>query len=206
MTKVVWSRTTRIAIAAITFGSVSCGDLTREGQSPAYLIVRSLEAAQGHATDEFFGSLLSDVVTVIDDVAGVYNDVGRVTFSLGLKDPGPPSSPNAPSQANTITVDRYHVDFIRADGRNTPGVDVPYGFDGAFTVTVPAEGSVSASFLLVRHQAKNEAPLRPLSANALIISTIARITFYGHDQTGREVVVTGQIDVSFGNFADPTSS
>lgn len=206
MRKVVWSRTARVAVAAIAFGSVSCGDLTRQGQSPAYLIITALEAAQGHATDEFFGSLLSDVVTVIDDVAGIYNDVGRVTFSLALKDPGPPTSPNTPTPANNITIDRYHVDFIRADGRNTPGVDVPYGFDGAFTVTVPAEGTVTGGFLLVRHQAKNEAPLRALSASGLIISTIARITFYGHDQTGREVIVTGQIDVSFGNFADPSSS
>jgi hypothetical protein len=39
----------------------------------------------------------------------------------------------------------------------------------------------------------------------VIISTIARVTFYGRDQTGREVTVTGpQISVNFGNFADPS--
>ena len=47
--------------------------------------------------------------------------------------------------------------YIRADGRNTPGVDVPYGFDGALTATV--SGSTTVGFELVRHIAKEEAPL-----------------------------------------------
>ena len=38
----------------------------------------------------------------------------------------------------------------------------------------------------------------------MIISTIAEITFYGHDQTGREVSVSGQLLVAFGDFGDPT--
>jgi hypothetical protein len=79
---------------------------------------------------------------------------------------------------------------------------VPYAFDSAFTVTV-GESTTTAGFTLVRHQAKAEAPLAALARSALIISTIARVTFYGHDQTGREVIATGQIGVSFGDFADP---
>jgi hypothetical protein len=208
MTKAVWGRSARGTVAAvIAVVSVSCGDLTRQGQGSSYLIVRQIEAAQGHAPDEFFGTLSSDVETIIDGVKGIFPDLGRVTLQLALKDPGPGASPNSPSVANQITVERYHVEFIRADGRNTQGVDVPYAFDGAFTATVPAEGTVTASFVLVRLQAKNEAPLRALVSvlNPVIISTIARVTFYGRDQTGREVSVTGQIDVSFGNFADPTS-
>jgi len=37
----------------------------------------------------------------------------------------------------------------------------------------------------------------------VIISTIAEITFYGRDQTGRDVSVTAQMLVDFGNFGDP---
>ncbi len=96
-------------------------------------------------------------MTVVDDHPTVFSDSGRVTFRLGLKDPGPSGSPNQPTQNQAITVDRYHVRFIRADGRNTPGVDVPYGFDGAFTATVSADTTVT--FELVRHVAKGEAPL-----------------------------------------------
>ena len=29
------------------------------------------------------------------------------------------------------------------------------------------------------------------------------MTFYGHDQTGREVAVTGTIGVNFANWGDP---
>lgn len=201
MTKVVWSRAARAAIAAMAFGSASCGDLTREGQSPAYLIIQTLEASQGHAPDEFFGALSSDVFTVVDEVAGIYPDLGRVTFKLGLKDPGPSASPATPSPNNAITVNRYRVNYIRADGRNTPGVDVPYPFDGAFTVTVSDEAS--AGFTLVRLIAKEEAPLNALATSAVFIGTIAEVTFYGFDQTGREVIATGRIGVNFGNFADP---
>ena len=58
-------------------------------------------------------------------------------------------------------------------------------------------------FTLVRHQAKVEAPLGALASNFLIVSTIAEVTFYGHDQTGRAVSVMGKISVHFANFADP---
>ena len=74
-------------------------------------------------------------------------------------------------------------------------------FDGGVTITVSE--TTSAGFTLVRNQAKLEAPLAALVRNRLIISTIAEITFYGRDQTGREASVTGRIDVHFGNFGDP---
>jgi hypothetical protein len=97
------------------------------------------------------------------------------------------------------------VEFKRSDGRNTPGVDVPYGFDGAATGSVSADGG-SLTFVLVRAQAKAEAPLKALrnSGGALVISTIAEITFYGQDQNGNQVSVTGLISVNFADWGDPT--
>ena len=81
--------------------------------------------------------------------------------------------------------------FIRADGRNTPGVDVPYGFDGAFTATVSGQ-TTDRDFELVRHIAKTGgAAAGPGAQPRVIISTIAEVTFYGRDQTGREVSVSG---------------
>ena len=202
MKKALWIAVARIAIAAVALTGVSCGELTRQGTSASYLIVEVFEAAPGAEPEEFGGTLLSDVVTVVDDNPTFFNDIGRVTFRLGLKDPGPPTSPNAPTQNNFITVNRYRVTFVRADGRNTPGVDVPFGFDGAFTVTVGA-GTAQAGFTLVRNVAKLEAPLRALQTNLLILSTIAEVTFYGHDQTGREVTATARILIDFANFGDP---
>jgi hypothetical protein len=196
MTKAVWSRAAKVAIAAVAFGSVSCGELTREGQAASYLVIQTLEAAPGDEPTNFGGSLDSDVASA----SGIFPDFGQVTFGLRLKDPGAPTAPNSPSPNNAITVNRYHVTFIRADGRNTPGVDVPYPFDGAFTITVA--GEAGSTFTLVRQQAKAEPPLAGLAANPVVISTIAEITFYGHDQTGREVSVSGRIGVNFANFGD----
>jgi hypothetical protein len=101
---------------------------------------------------------------------------------------------------NAITITRYHVDYIRADGRNTPGVDVPYGFDGAVTVTV--SGTTTFGFQLVRVVAKEETPLVQLKVSKSVITAIARITFFGHDQAGNEVTATGTIQVDFGNYGD----
>lgn len=189
-----------VAAVLLTLLSASCGDLTRQGTGSSYLIITSLQAAPGSEPGRLGSTLNSDVITVVNDVPTVFNDIGQVTLSLAMKDP---TSTNGPSSANFITVNRYHVRFLRADGRNTPGVDVPYAFDGAFTGTVSGS-ALTSGFELVRHVAKGEAPLAALARNGVIISTIAEITFYGRDQTGGEVSVTGQMLVSFGNFGDPS--
>jgi hypothetical protein len=159
------------------------------------------------------GSVLhSDVITLVDrqvsgqtvQVPTIFSDNGEVTMSLIMRDPGTPSAPSAPSALNQITITRYNVRYRRTDGRNTPGVDVPFGFDGAVTFTVPSSGTVTAGFELVRHTAKQEAPLRALASNGVIISTLAEITFYGRDQAGNEVSVSGSLTVDFGNFGDPS--
>ena len=81
---------------------------------------------------------------------------------------------------------------------------MPYGFDGAIGVTV-TEQQTQVVFTLVRAQAKLEAPLVTLrgGGGALVISTIADVTFFGKDQTGRDVTVTGSISVNFADWADP---
>lgn len=202
MTKAVWGAGIRLAGAVVlVLAAVSCGDLTREGRSSSYLIIEALEAASGAEPSIFGGTLASDVITVKDGAAGIFGDLGKATFSLGLKDPGPSTSPTSPTQNNFITIDRYRVEYLRTDGRNTPGVDVPYPFDSALTATI--SGDTEVGFLIVRHQAKEEAPLRALAFSNLIFSTITTVTFYGHDQTGRAVSVSGNIGIGFANYADP---
>jgi hypothetical protein len=203
------------AIAALACASALAGCTAQQlqGQSSSYLIIGALQGANGADPSKLSSVVPSDVITFVDAgetrVATIFEDPGAVDFLLGMKDPGSTSSPATPTTTNFITVNRYHVDFVRADGRNTPGVDVPYGFDGAITVTVGTSGA-SAGFTLVRSQAKQEAPLKALAAGDLdhlsgggAISTIARVTFYGHDQAGREVSAEGQISVNFANWGDP---
>ena len=196
------SRAAGLATAvALVAPSVNCTGRQLAGTSPAYLIMDSLLAAPGAQPDTFSGSLASDVLTN----GGIFADNGQVTLRVAMKDPGSTTSLAQPSTTNFITVTRYHVEYLRSDGRNTPGVDVPYAFDGGMTFTVDETGG-SGVFTIVRVQAKAEAPLQALAVNGggQVISTLARVTFYGTDQAGRAVSATGTISVNFANWADPS--
>ena len=200
--KAVWGWRIGVVALAMAVGP-SCGDLTKSGKSAAYLMIDDLIGVSGSTGNE--GNVLqSDVETVVDNVPTIFEDGGVVTMRLGLKDPGSPSAPNTPTFNNYITVTRYRVEYKRGDGRNAPGVDVPYPFDGGASFTVVG-GTTEASFVLVRAQAKLEAPLRALrlGGGANGIDTIAEVTFYGHDQTGIPISVIGAISVHFADWGDP---
>lgn len=201
--KAVWGWLRHGAVLGLAaLSGPACGSLTESGRAASYLIIESLQAARGSAPDELSSVLQSDVLTK----GSIYEDPGQVTFRLALKDPGGATSPLTPSSANYITVTHYRVRYLRTDGRNTEGVDVPYAIEGGMTVTV-VTGTVSASFVLVRAQAKLEPPLRALTGvgGAIVLSTTAEVTFYGHDQAGTPVSVTGYITVNFSDWADPES-
>lgn len=199
-----WIRRTTpatIAVAAALWGA-GCGDLAQQGRSPVQLMIIALEGAPGSDPDELGSFLDSDVVTN----GSVLGDVGEVTMEVTLKDLGAPGVFAAPSELMNVTITRYRVVYRRSDGRNTPGVDVPFGFDGAVTFTVPNAGTAQAGFQLVRPSAKLEAPLFALRTNANILTTIAEVTFFGRDQAGNDLQATGLIQVNFANFADPSTS
>jgi len=201
-----------LVAAAVAAG---CGQQNTEGRSPSYLVVESLQAASGAAPSTFGGTLDSDVVTNVKSTIGgqevmvptVYEDLAQVKLRMALKDGGNGMAVPSPTAVNSVTVTRYHVDFKRSDGRNTPGVDVPTGFDGAATGTIGSDGSV-LTFVLVRAQAKLESPLKALrnGGGAIVLSTMAEVTFYGTDQNGNTVSVTGMISVNFADWGDPSSS
>ena len=207
-----WNRRTVAGVIAMAAAvSAGCGDVVRQGRSPVQLVILSLEAASGAEPDDLGGTLQSDVLTNVTQtingqqvrVPTVFNDSAQATLSLILKDPGQPGLTATPSLINQVTISRYRVEYLRADGRGTPGADVPFPFDSAVTVTVPATGTASAGFQIVRHTAKQEPPLAQLASNPDILSTIARVTFYGRDQAGNDVSAVGQIGIDFGNFGDP---
>jgi hypothetical protein len=189
-----------------------CEATGRDGKASSFLMVNSVSAASGARPATFGGSLPSDVQTYVKvDVNGqevrvptVFEDLAQVTLSLSMKNPGSTAEPTAPSPINFVTVRAYRVTFSRSDGRNTPGVDVPYPFDGALTVTV-GDAPVTTTLVLVRVQAKQEAPLRALigGGGAIAISTMADIVLFGTDQAGREVSVTARISVNFADWGDP---
>jgi hypothetical protein len=151
-------------------------------------------------------TIASDVITTVTSPAPCTTEVPCLTI---FSDPGaallrvvPKDISTSPSSNNDVTITRVHVLYRRADGRNVQGVDVPYAFDGAATATVPANGSASIGFTLVRNAAKAESPLIQLQHNGSIITTIADVTFYGRDRVGNDISVTGSIQIDFGNFGN----
>ena len=202
-----------VAAAVLAAATVSCGDVARTGRSPAMVVIDALEAASGADPGTFGGFLLSDVQTLVDQtidgqtvrVPTIFNDVGQVTVRLVMKDQGAGVTDVAPSALNAVTLNRYHIEFRRADGRNTPGVDVPYPVDGSVTATISGSAVVVVPFEMVRHQAKVEQPLRSLVnfGGRIFIATIAEVTFYGSDIAGNAVQASGTISVNFGDYADP---
>ncbi len=199
------------AVALAAALAAGCGEVSRSGRSPSQLVIVTLEGASGAEPDDFGTTMFSDVETLVDEqvegetvqVPTIFADNGRVTLRLILKDQGVPGVGAAPSALNAVTISRYRVTYRRADGRNTPGVDVPFPFDSGVTFTVPADGEITAGFGIVRITAKQEAPLAALVNSNVYIQTIADVTFYGRDQAGNDVSITGSIGISFGNFGDP---
>ncbi len=203
----------RLVVAAATLACAACGDVARSGRSPVYLVLNSLQGAPGggHGAGQLTGTLDSDVQVLVTSGGAcsiqspcptVYNDVGQAILSIALKDIGTAAAPATPTSNNSVTITRVHVAYVRADGHNTPGVDVPYPFDGAATGTVPYNGTLTLGFELVRTIAKEESPLIQLVNSNAIITTLANVTFYGTDQVGNAVSVMGTIQIDFANFGD----
>jgi hypothetical protein len=185
--KVKRSLVFRTILAVTVVASVSCGDVVRSSRSPVMLVITSLTSDGGNTLD-------SDVVGA---GSSVFNDTATAAFTVVMKD-----VTVAPTTNNSVTINRYRVEYRRTDGLNTPGVDVPYPFDGAVTQTIAAGANGAVTFELVRHTAKREAPLVHLANNLNKISTITDVTFFGTDQVGNDLSVTGSMLIVFGNFGD----
>ena len=202
----------RIAAAAgLIAATISCGNVVRSSTSPVILVINSLAASRGAASPSQPGSnLVSDVFTLVTTggtctqaapCPTIFADTGTVSLSLALKDIGITNSATGTSN-NQVTINRIHVSYRRTDNRNQEGVDVPYAYDTASTGTVTPGGTLQLGFVIVRSQAKEEAPLIALKTNNQVISAIIDVTFYGTDLVGNAVSATGSIGVDFANFGD----
>ena len=167
-----------------------------------FVSVVSVEAIQGQGISPTGEDLFSDICDN-SATAGcvVFNDSALITLRGQPKDQGSPLS-----TVNSIVFERYRVTYIRSDGRNVPGVDVPYPFDGASNFQLLADGTTNDRILMVvRQQAKLETPLRELRGDAgapgnLILSVIAQIELFGRDGAGRSIKVTAFLNITFADF------
>jgi hypothetical protein len=188
----------RLSLAVAVVAASSCGDVVRTGRSPMMLVMNSLSGGTATAA----GPLQSDVIRRVTSSCTpgaapcVLADPGTASLTVVPKD-----VTVTPTTNNAVTVTRYRVVFHRADGHNVEGVDVPYAFDGATTATINAGATATVGLVLVQSTAKRETPLVQLSSNPeASLATIADVTFYGQDQVGNEISVTGSILINFGDF------
>jgi hypothetical protein len=184
-----------MAIASAILLLYSCNPVENDTRSASQLIVETITGTD--ATGKSANFLQSDVVTN----ATIYADIAGVTLRAETLDPAPLLGN---SQFNDILVTRYTVSYSRTDGRNTPGVDVPYPFEGSLSALVKVGSTTSFSFVVVREVAKLEPPLIGLvdGGAELVLQMTAKIDFYGHDMANREVKATGYLAIFFANYAD----
>lgn len=178
----------------------------RQNDSNLIMVISQIEGESGASGDS--GSVL------LSDVAPVFNDIATVTVRVTRKSPLEDFSVN-----EAIQLTRYEVRYFRTDARNQEGVDVPYRITGPLSALVPAPaggGSIEVSVPIdvVRHQAKLEPPLlllreftitdpgSVLVGGAGVLTAIAEITVYGVTINDRELKATGQLQITFANFAD----
>jgi uncharacterized lipoprotein YehR (DUF1307 family) len=183
-----------VIISAILLLS-ACNPVENKSQSPSLLIVENIlgKDIEGKAVNY----LQSDVVinsTVIADVAST-------TLRAETMDPAPMLGT---SPYNDILVTRYTVSYSRTDGRNVPGVDVPYPFEGSLSILVKVGTTTTFSFVVVREVAKLEPPLIGLVDGGAegVLQVTAKIDFYGHDLTNNNVKATGYLAIYFANYVD----
>jgi hypothetical protein len=178
----------------------SCNPLEDKSKSSSLLVVENVLGVDAQGMVANF--LQSDVVMA--DTSGnatVVSDSASVTFRARTLDPAPLMGT---SQYNDIIVKRYTVSFTRTDGKNVPGVDVPYPFEGSLSTVVKVNATATASIVLVREVAKLEPPLIRLADGGaeVVLTCTATIDFYGQDLLNNTVKATGYLTVYFANYVD----
>jgi hypothetical protein len=180
--------------------SACTADYATKDQSQVLVRITKITGESGGGDGQSGDVLLSDVLPVFNDNA---------TLSVEVL----PKNQNNPvvAAANDVFLERYEVHWIRSDGRNVEGVDVPYSFSGAMATAVAVGNEEDVSIILVRHQAKLEPPLlnlvhvpNHLGGGAIVVTCIARITIYGHTGNGNAVTASGDLTVSFADYGTDT--
>ena len=200
---------TRTLTAAALLAATSCSSTVRTGNSPVFLVIDNLAGIRGNTTPgQPSAFLISDVLTLVTTGSSctptspcptIFGDSGQATLELAKKDV---TSTAAPTTNNQVTITRVHIHYRPANG-SAPviGVNVPADIDTFSTATVPAAGTVTISFELVRVDAKLTSPLIQLRGGGQI-DAVADVTLSGTDQVGNAISATGSIAIQFGDWGE----
>ncbi len=176
-------------IVAVNLSCTGSNDTADSGKGDSYLSVISILDEDGEKP------IMSDVYHHED--GAVYNDPIEVTAEVKMKNPD-----TQPGQYNDIKLNSFRISYVRDDGNNEPGVDVPYPIEGDIGRTIEAGGEESFIIDGVRHQAKLEPPLIGLRNSTDIIYANLVLEIYGEDLSGEDVYVKDSVAIEFGDFAD----
>jgi hypothetical protein len=196
-------RISLIGILAISLTSCVVRDYATSSRADVILRILAVTGTSGLNGTEA-SVLFSDVLTE----GGVVNDSATVELEAIPKNPlFGDDLPNA----NDVILQSYTVEYLRSDGRNVQGVDVPFSISGSLSIQVDIGGTTSIPFTVVRHQAKLEPPLRNMAKDgsevverlgSIFITTTAKITIYGKTTSGKDVSTVCYLEITFGDFAD----
>jgi len=180
---------------------LSCNPIENESDSASMLIVKNLTGTDLEGNEVNY--LQSDVLYLdpTTSTETITADEAKVSLAATLLDPAPAYGA---SSFNGITVNRYVVTYMRADGKNIEGVDVPYSFEGAISAFIEVDSTVDVSFIIVRAVSKAEPPLLDLAEGRAegVLNVNAKVDFYGHDLTNRNVKATGYLSIYFTNYVN----
>jgi hypothetical protein len=189
-------------LAAFLPATVACTpDFAEENQAPVVIRIAFIEGQSGGGAGggSGAGTALNSDVSVRDSI---FNDNAVVTV---VNFPKNQVDNLVPGRLNDVILERYEVRYVRSDGRDQEGVDVPFRITGPLSALVPINGEVDLPIVIVRHQAKSEPPLRNLRDNlggAIVLTVSARITIHGRTVSGKAVMTEGALLINFADFAD----
>lgn len=190
-----------LVILPMVLAVLACNPVENDSTSGSQLVIVNLQGQDFEGNEANY--LESDVLfeDPQDGTSTIHADKAAVTVRADLVDP---ASLMGPSKYNDVQITRYTVEYMRTDGKNAPGVDVPLPFDGTLTIAAPVDSAVQFPIIVVRAAAKAEPPLIDLHAgrDAGILTVMAKITLYGHDQASRAVTATGYLTIYFANYVN----
>lgn len=177
-----------VVLGALT--QVGCvPDWAENGASDVILLMTAINS----------GNPLSSDVAI--STGGVCPDVVPLRVENHFKNPNVTNT----GFRHDITIERYEVRYIRSDGRNVEGVDVPFTITGFVAQEIIEESSAVLNLEVVRRQAKLEPPLLNLrtSGGAIIVTMFAEVTIHARTTTGQVTnPVTARLHIDFANFGD----
>jgi hypothetical protein len=175
----------------------------RQDEANVLLRITKVIGQQGENEEE------SDFIN--SDVIPNFNDNALIRLVAIAKDPNSIGTTAGPNNFNDVLLERYEVVYRRSDGLGTEGVDVPYRISGGLSTRVPSDGTeAETALVVVRHQAKEEPPLRNLrllpnlgqGGGVDILTVVAEITVHGRTVNGKGVTASGRLTINFADFAD----